>query len=198
MTVIVKRYPNRKLYNTETKRYITLNGIAELIRSGSEVQILDHSNGEDLTTLTLSQIIFEQEKKKNGFLPKSVLTSLIQAGGETLDTLRRGLSNPREILTPVEQEIDRRLQELVHHGEMAREEMLQLRKQLFRFSLLDFRGKKGLDDNEVEEVIVEVVDVSAESPPTPPNEIDVLREQLNALTAKDNQLTAKQTQDNAA
>lgn len=79
--VIIKRYPNRKLYNTETKKYITLDGIADLIREGEEVQVLDHATGEDLTALSLSQILFEREKKSAGFLPHSVLTSLVQAGG---------------------------------------------------------------------------------------------------------------------
>lgn len=191
MTVIVKRYPNRKLYNTDTKKYITLDGIATLIRAGNEVQILDHNSGEDLTTLTLSQIIFEQEKKQNGFLSKSVLTNLIQAGGETLDTLRRGLTNPREILTPVEEEIDRRLQALVHHGEMARDEMLQIRKQLFSFSLLDLRGKR------TEPAVESKKKMDANAPePVPPSEMDTLREQLNALTNKFNALAAKQSAEN--
>ena len=69
MPITIKRYPNRKLYNTDTKRYITLDGIAELIRDGESVQVVDHTTNEDLTSLTLSQIIFEQEKKKSGFLP---------------------------------------------------------------------------------------------------------------------------------
>ena len=68
---VIKRYPNRKLYDTESKRYITLDGIARLIRKGEEVQVIDHTTDEDLTAVTLTQIIFEQEKKKGGFLPTS-------------------------------------------------------------------------------------------------------------------------------
>ncbi|MGD8735253.1 MAG: polyhydroxyalkanoate synthesis regulator DNA-binding domain-containing protein, partial [Anaerolineae bacterium] len=52
----IKRYPNRKLYDTEAKQYITLEGIAALIRQGNEVQVIDHATGEDLTALTLTQI----------------------------------------------------------------------------------------------------------------------------------------------
>ena len=66
---MIKRYPNRKLYDTEAKQYITLSGIAELIRQGGDIQVSDYATGEDLTALTLSQIIFEQEKKQSGFLP---------------------------------------------------------------------------------------------------------------------------------
>ena len=86
---VIKRYPNRKLYDTEAKQYITLDGIAGLIREGQEVSVIDHATGEDLTAVTLTQIIFEQEKKRKGFLPQTVLTGLIQAGGDTMSTLRR-------------------------------------------------------------------------------------------------------------
>ncbi|MCK5314811.1 MAG: polyhydroxyalkanoate synthesis regulator DNA-binding domain-containing protein, partial [Anaerolineales bacterium] len=70
----IKRYPNRKLYDTEAKQYITLDEIADLIRQGQEIRVTDNVTGEDLTAVTLSQIIFEQEKKQSGFLPRSVLT----------------------------------------------------------------------------------------------------------------------------
>jgi polyhydroxyalkanoate synthesis repressor PhaR len=132
MSTIVKRYPNRKMYNTDTKKYITLEGIAGLIRDGQDVQILDHTTGEDLTALTLTQIIFEQEKKQGGFLPRSVLTGLVQAGGETLTSLRRTLSSPLELLRHVDQEIERRLQWLVEKGELTAEESTRLREKLLR------------------------------------------------------------------
>jgi len=80
MTIIIKRYQNRKLYDTSAKRYITLDGIADLIRLGNGVQIIDNVTEEDLTNVTLMQIITEKEKKKSGFLPLSILVSLIQAG----------------------------------------------------------------------------------------------------------------------
>lgn len=120
--IVIKRYPNRKLYDTSVKRYITLDGISDLIREGQEVQVLDHTTGEDLTALTLTQIIFEQEKKQSGFLPRSVLTGLVKAGGETLGTLRRTLASPLDMLNQVDEEIERRLQQLVKRGEMAEDE----------------------------------------------------------------------------
>ncbi len=119
---VIKRYPNRKLYDTEAKRYITLDGIAELIRDGAEIQVLDHASGEDLTTLTLTQIIFEQEKKNAGFLPRPVLTGLIQAGGDTLASLRRTLASPLDFLRHVDEEISQRVGSLVRRGELTEEE----------------------------------------------------------------------------
>ncbi len=66
--VVIKRYPNRKLYDTIAKQYITLDGVAELVRQGSEIKVVDHASGEDLTAFTLTQIILEQEKKRMGYL----------------------------------------------------------------------------------------------------------------------------------
>ncbi|MCB0135660.1 MAG: polyhydroxyalkanoate synthesis regulator DNA-binding domain-containing protein, partial [Caldilineaceae bacterium] len=67
---VIKRYPNRKLYDTESKRYVTLEHIAQMIQQGEDVIVTDHESGEDLTNLTLSQIIFEQEKKGSGLMSR--------------------------------------------------------------------------------------------------------------------------------
>lgn len=129
--IIVKRYPNRKLYNTSAKQYITLDGVAHLIRDGNEVQILDHATGEDLTAVTLTQIIFEQEKKEGGFLPRSVLTGLVQSGGQTLSSLRRTLASPLNLRLHVDMEIKRRLNSLVASGEITEEESSMMSEKLF-------------------------------------------------------------------
>jgi polyhydroxyalkanoate synthesis repressor PhaR len=141
---VIKRYPNRKLYDTEAKRYITLNEIASLIRSGDEVLVTDHSTDEDLTAVVLTQIIFEQEKQQKGFLPKSVLTNLVRAGGDTLGTLRRGLTLPLDLWRHVDEEIDRRVQYLINKGDLAREEGLRLRDKLLSPAL-------GMEDSVTED-----------------------------------------------
>lgn len=128
---IIKRYPNRKLYDLERKRYVTLDDIALMIQEGEDVQVLDHDTGEDLTTVTLSQIIFEREKKRSGFLPQTVLTLLVRTGGGTLDYLRRSLQTSLGVLRMLEEEIDRRLEALVSKGEMAQEEAERLRQEIF-------------------------------------------------------------------
>lgn len=130
--LIIKRYPNRKLYDTDAKQYVTLDGISDLIRDGQEVQVIDHATGEDLTAVILTQIIFEQEKKQAGFLPRSVLRGLVQAGGDTVASLRRTLASPLDMLGHVDEEIRRRVQELVKAGEMAEEEGQKLIKKLMQ------------------------------------------------------------------
>lgn len=177
---VIKRYPNRKLYDTEAKKYITLEGIAALIREGAEVQVVDHNTGEDLTALTLSQIIFEQEKKGGGFLPKSVLTSLVQAGGDTVNTLRRGLTAPLDLFRQVDDEIDRRLQGLISRGELAKEEGLRLRRKLL--------NRESSTDEEIERVL------AAHGVPKK-EEIQKLNEQIETLAAKLESLLSNESND---
>lgn len=131
-TVLIKRYPNRKLYNTEAKRYITLDSIADLIREGYDVEVRDHETSEDLTGITLSQIIFEREKKDSGYLPSTLLTNLIRAGGDTFGYMRRSFQASLNAVRALESEIDGRIDALVRRGELAEEEALHLREELSR------------------------------------------------------------------
>jgi len=80
---VIKRYTNRKLYDTVESRYVTLEEIAEMLRAGDDVQIIDNKTKEDLTNVTLAQIIFEQEKKQTR-MPLSMLRDLVRDGGGTL------------------------------------------------------------------------------------------------------------------
>src|SRR6267143_3555514 len=63
---LIKKYANRKLYDTRTSSYITLDGIAQLVREGHDIRVVDRDNGNDLTQLTLSQIVLEEEKRGPG------------------------------------------------------------------------------------------------------------------------------------
>lgn len=126
----IKRYSNRKFYDTEAKQYITLEGIAERIRRGQDVQVIDHTSGEDLTTLVLTQIILEQERKGAGAVPRTILTGLVQAGEITLSRMRQTLVNPIDRLRQIDEEIERRIETLVRRGELAEEEALSLRQKL--------------------------------------------------------------------
>ncbi len=81
---VIKRYANRKLYDTQHSRYVTLDQIAEMIREGDDVKIIDNKSKEDLTSVTLAQIIFEEEKKQKSFLPLQAMRNIIQTGGESI------------------------------------------------------------------------------------------------------------------
>jgi polyhydroxyalkanoate synthesis repressor PhaR len=81
---IIKRYANRKLYDTRDSRYVTLQQIAEYVRDGEDVRIVDNKTKEDLTNVTLAQIIYEEEKKGEGDVRRSTLKSLIEEGRDRL------------------------------------------------------------------------------------------------------------------
>lgn len=81
---IIKRYQNRKLYDTSDSCYVTLEDISDMIKQGEEVEVIDNETKEDLTAVTLAQIIFEEQKRKTHVLPLNTFTQIIQSGGETL------------------------------------------------------------------------------------------------------------------
>jgi hypothetical protein len=60
---VIKKYGNRKLYDTETSRYVTLQGISVLVREGHDVQVVERDTGRDITSVVLSQIVFDEEKR---------------------------------------------------------------------------------------------------------------------------------------
>ncbi|MEM1372934.1 MAG: polyhydroxyalkanoate synthesis repressor PhaR [Pseudomonadota bacterium] len=77
--LLIKRYASRRLYNTETSDYVTLEDIAAFIRDGREVQIVDLKSGDDLTRQYLLQIIADHESKGENVLPVTVLTDLVRS-----------------------------------------------------------------------------------------------------------------------
>jgi len=103
MTVLIKRYANRKLYNTESSRYITLKGISELVREGREIHVIDNESGKDITPVVLSQILVDDQKQNQGEasgVPGQVLSELIQRGGDAIyDVIRRSMGDVQDNLS---------------------------------------------------------------------------------------------------
>src|SRR5262245_34904472 len=88
---VIKRYSNRKLYDTKGSTYVTLLQIAEMIREGEEVEIVDNATKEDKTDVTLALIISEELRTKPRAIPLSTLKALVRHGGERLlNQLRTG------------------------------------------------------------------------------------------------------------
>ncbi|MGB0617909.1 MAG: polyhydroxyalkanoate synthesis regulator DNA-binding domain-containing protein [Myxococcota bacterium] len=83
MAILIKRYANRKLYNTETSRYITLKGIAQLLDEGEEVRVIDKETGEDITQVALSQILVDNQRAKED-PSDTLLTQILSRGGDAL------------------------------------------------------------------------------------------------------------------
>jgi polyhydroxyalkanoate synthesis repressor PhaR len=123
---LIKRYANRKLYDTESKRYITLDGIAEMIRQQQDVKVIDHETGEDITALTQAQIIFEQERKLRSGIPRTVFTNIIQTSSDTLSQVWHALIPPDELKKAVDAEVEKRVQLLIQGGKVTDDEGLRM------------------------------------------------------------------------
>jgi len=100
MTVLIKRYANRKLYNTESSRYITLKGISELVHEGTDIRVIDNETGNDITSVVLSQILVDDQRQTGDAtqaVPGKILSELIQKGGDAIyDVFRRGVDDAHE------------------------------------------------------------------------------------------------------
>ena len=107
MTVLIKRYANRKLYNTDTSRYITLKGIAELVEQGEDVRVIDNETGEDISGVTLSQILVDNERRDHA-VPRTLLSDLIQKSGDALyGALKKGVGDAQENIEELQRNVRR-------------------------------------------------------------------------------------------
>lgn len=121
---IIKKYSNRKLYDTKEKKYINLSEVSRLIREGVEVKVIDNKTKDDITSLVLAQIIVEQEKSKKNMLP-SILSPLkmLKMGGEDMFSLGKkmflaGLG----VLSLTKEKANEIAQELIKKGELSQSE----------------------------------------------------------------------------
>ncbi len=104
--IIIKKYANRRLYNTETSSYVTLDHLADMIKSGEEFVVRDAKTGEDITRAVLTQIIFEKETREKNMLPISFLRQLISLYGDGLQAMVPSyLQSAMEVLTRHQEQI---------------------------------------------------------------------------------------------
>jgi len=97
---IIKKYANRKLYDTRTSSYVTLEGIAGLVRDGHEIKVVDRETGQDLTQVTLSQIVLSEEKRGPS---RMVDGGVLQERGQALlDYVRKTLNVPSDLVNQME------------------------------------------------------------------------------------------------
>jgi polyhydroxyalkanoate synthesis repressor PhaR len=142
--IVIKKYSNRKLYNTVTKKYITLSEISQLIRSGNEVSVIDNDSGEDITADTLSQIIFMQGKKQKKFLPGSVLVSLIRSRGDRIAGIQKSILDQINLSEKVDEEIKFRVYSLVHQDLLSEDEGSELIEKLIEEAERDKQFHMGI------------------------------------------------------
>jgi len=127
----IKRYANRKLYDTKSKQYITLDKIAKLLKAGEEVSVLDNKTGEDITAATISQILARAKQGESDNGASNVMIQLLRKGPGTLvDYGKRYLSLWDRALTMADEEIDRLVERLVKEKEITPSEGSRLKKDM--------------------------------------------------------------------
>ncbi|MFV9507566.1 MAG: polyhydroxyalkanoate synthesis regulator DNA-binding domain-containing protein [Oscillochloridaceae bacterium umkhey_bin13] len=146
---LIKKYANRKLYHTNQKQYITLEGIARLVQDGEAVQILDNETGNDITSSILAQVVLQARGRSAPQIPTQLLTGLIQIGGDTLANLRRTLATTLAGAEVIDAELERRLDHLVASLQITPEEAKRWRNLLTQ---TDFGPQNTTLANDVAEV----------------------------------------------
>ena len=123
MIRLIKRYESRKLYDTEESRYVSLEEIANWVRQGQEVKVVDNATGADVTSQTLTQIILDEGRRGTSFLPSDLLHDLVRIGEKAMHTGIEQMQNGVDRL--VQASMDR-----LAPVRRVREEMSSLRARL--------------------------------------------------------------------
>jgi len=173
---LIRKYPNRKFYDMEGKRYVALADISSLVRAGEEIQVVDSKNGQDITTLVLSQILREQERK-GSFLPQGLLTALVRRGSGGLKQVRKSFDASWKALQVLEDDVQEKLDALVERGEISLAEAQELREELL--------ARARHNQTTMEEKILEEIEASLLRVGVPNrSDVDRLNSQLLKIEAK--------------
>jgi len=127
----IKRYANRKLYNVTDKKYITLDQISKLIKSGDEITVVENKTGKDLTAATVSQILARDKRGKTDDVASGVVVQLLRKGPGTLvDYGKKYVSLWDRALTMADEEIDKLVDRLVREKELTKSEGNKFKREI--------------------------------------------------------------------
>ena len=146
--ITIKKYANRRLYNTQTSSYVTLDHLAAMVKEGTEFEVQDARTGEDITRSVLTQIIFEEEAKGQNLLPIKFLRQLIRFYGDSLQAFVPGyLDMSMESFTKNQGAMRDRIAEALGGGNQMIENMTRQNLQLFENAMAMFTpfGAGGAD-----------------------------------------------------
>ncbi len=177
--VVIKKYANRRLYNTQTSSYVTLDHLAQMVKEGTEFEVHDARTGEDITRSVLTQIIFEEEAKGQNLLPIRFLRQLIRFYGDSLQAFVPGyLDMSMESFTKNQETMRNRIAEAFGGGTQAIEAMTRQNLQMFERAMQmfsPFAPRRGGSDDETR------ANGPADSKAKPSEEINELKNEIEAM-----------------
>jgi len=192
--VVIKKYANRRLYNTDTSSYVTLDNLCQMVKQGTDFVVRDAKTGEDITHQVLTQIIVEEEAKGQSLLPIEFLRQLIRLYGDSVQSLvPRYLELTMENFNHNQERMRSRLEEtfggmfpLAELEELGRHNMATFQKALNIFGPLDAAGvDTSSNKSEPQWSKEEVPDVNNG------DEISALKGQLDSMQAQLDKLARK-------
>ena len=131
----IKKYTNRKMYDTHDKRYVTMAQLSELIKQGAEVMVIDNRTGEDITTAIISQLIGRDNKEKDKAVSSQLLMQLLRKGGGTLtDYAKKYMSLWQGAFNMAEDEVSQLVNRLVKNKEISMSEAGKLKKEIMGYT----------------------------------------------------------------
>jgi polyhydroxyalkanoate synthesis repressor PhaR len=137
--VIIKKYANRRLYNTQTSSYVTLDHLADMVKQGVEFEVHDARTNDDITRSVLTQIIFEEEAKGQNLLPIKFLRQLIRFYGDSMQAFVPGfLDLSMESFTKNQEEMRARIAEAFGGGSQALENLTRQNLAMFERAMQVF------------------------------------------------------------
>jgi polyhydroxyalkanoate synthesis repressor PhaR len=181
--VVIKKYANRRLYNTATSSYVTLDDLSRMVKQGNEFVVFDAKTGEDITRAVLTQIIVEEEQKGQNLLPISFLRQLISLYGDSMQWL-------------VPRYLEHAMTMFARNQEQMRKSLQEAFGGLFPFGPLEAMGKQNLALFEKTMKMFSPFPATAQEKKPAEEEpgegkIDELRQRINTLQQQVEQLTEK-------
>jgi len=186
MARIIKRYVNRRLYDTEEKRQITLQDLTKLVKEDVDIQVIDNKTGQDITASMLVQIVRRESPGwKDNITSTKVLADMVKKGGSTMaDVLRKGLLAGIGIFSLSKDRAEELVDELVKRGEVSKEEKAKVVKELVDKAEVRSKEMAKKIDIQVKKTMTKMKKSSDE-------EIKTLQEKIDKLTAQVEELQTK-------
>src|SRR5271157_1851278 len=182
--VVIKKYANRRLYNTGTSTYVTLEDLAGMVKTGEDFVVYDAKTGEDITRSVLTQIIFEQENKEGqNLLPIAFLRQLIRFYGDSMQMLvPRYLEVSIESLTREQEKFRQQMAQAFGVGAFTSlEEHVRRNMEMFERAFAMFAPFARRETQSGNAAAAAAAEAEAEKPATKSGEIDDLKRQLEDM-----------------